>query len=52
MNKADAIVLSCTGWPTLGLIPELRQGLGKPVISSNLAIGLHALRKKVDADAG
>ncbi len=46
IDEADAIMLSCTGWPTFDLIPELRQGLGKPVISSNLAIGLHALTEK------
>ncbi len=44
IDKADAIILSCTGWPTVDLIPELRQDLGKPVISSNLAMGLHAQR--------
>jgi maleate isomerase len=42
IDKAEAIVLSCTGWPTFDLIPELRKRLGKPVISSNLAIGWHA----------
>lgn len=42
IDEAEAIVLSCTGWPTLGLIQDLRQDLGKPVLSSNLAIGLHA----------
>lgn len=50
VGEADAIVLSCTGWPTLDLIPELRRLLGRPVISSNMAIGLHALRKEPDAD--
>ncbi len=45
ISNADAVVLSCTGWPTLGLITELEQDLGRPVISSNLAIGLHALGK-------
>jgi maleate isomerase len=42
IGEAEAIVLSCTGWPTLDLIPELQRDLGKPVLSSNLAIGLHA----------
>ena len=42
IDKAEAIVLSCTGWPTFDLIPELQKSLGKPVISSNLAIGWHA----------
>jgi maleate isomerase len=45
ISKADAVVLSCTGWPTLSLIPELEQDLGRPVVSSNLAIGWHALGK-------
>jgi maleate isomerase len=44
--EAEAVVLSCTGWPTLDLIPELQRDLGKPVISSNLAIGLHAQRAR------
>jgi maleate isomerase len=50
VREADAIVLSCTGWPTLDLIPELRRLLGRPVISSNMAIGLHALREESDAN--
>lgn len=45
VGKADAVVLSCTGWPTLDLIPELEKDLDRPVISSNLAIGRHALGK-------
>jgi maleate isomerase len=49
IEEADAIVLSCTGWPTFDLIPGLRQSLGMPVISSNLAIGMHALRENDDA---
>jgi maleate isomerase len=46
MDEAEVIVLSCTGWPTLDLVAEMRRELGKPVISSNLAIGLHAQRAK------
>jgi len=42
IGEAEAIVLSCTGWPTLDLIPYLQRDLGKPVLSSNLAIALHA----------
>jgi maleate isomerase len=42
IGEAEAIVLSCTGWPTLDLISDLQRDLGKPVLSSNLAIGLHA----------
>jgi len=45
IGDADAVVLSCTGWPTLSLIPKLEHDLGRPVISSNLAIGRHALGK-------
>ena len=46
MDQAEAVVLSCTGWPTLDLIPELQENLGKPVVSSNLAIGSHAQQAK------
>ena len=42
MGKAEAIVLSCTAWPTFGPIRALRRRLGKPVISSNLAMAWHA----------
>jgi len=42
MGKAEAIVLSCTGWPTFGSIRALQRELGKPVISSNLAMAWHA----------
>jgi maleate isomerase len=42
MEKAEGIVLSCTGWRTQEVIPELQRHLGKPVISSNLAMVLHA----------
>lgn len=49
MDQADAIVLSCTAWQTVDLIPGLQQDLGKPVISSNLAIGQHALREETHA---
>lgn len=45
IRNADAVVLSCTGWPTLGLIPGLEHDLGRPVISSNMAIAWHALGK-------
>lgn len=43
MTEAQAIVLSCTGWPTFGLEKTLQEVLGKPVLSSNLAIARHAL---------
>jgi maleate isomerase len=40
LQQADGIVLSCTGWPTLCLLAELEQSLGKPVVSSNLAMAV------------
>jgi maleate isomerase len=44
LGKAEVIVLSCTGWPTFGPVRALRRRLGKPVISSNLAMAWHARR--------
>ncbi|WP_433432268.1 maleate cis-trans isomerase family protein [Nonomuraea sp. CA-141351] len=44
IQQADAIVLSCTGWPTRAAITMLRHRLGRPVTSSNAAIALHAHR--------
>lgn len=43
LAEADAVVLSCTGWPTGTVIRTLRRRIRKPVISSNLAIAQHAL---------
>jgi maleate isomerase len=40
---ADAVVISCTGLPTAGIVPMLERELGKPVVTSNLAILWHAL---------
>lgn len=40
---ADVLVLSCTGWHTLGLVPELEATTGLPVLSSNLAMVTHAI---------
>jgi maleate isomerase len=37
----DAIVVSCTGLATALLAPRLERRLGKPIISSNLAILWH-----------
>jgi len=37
-------VISCTGLPTSEVVPMLEEELGKPVISSNLAILWHALQ--------
>jgi maleate isomerase len=41
---ADAVLLSGTGLPTVGMLEILEQDLGKPVISSNLALLWRALR--------
>lgn len=42
LRRADALVLSCTGWRTLPLLDDLAQELGLPVISSNAAIARYA----------
>lgn len=44
IQRADMIVLSCTGWHTLPLISDLEHRYGTPVLSSNLAMALHAAR--------
>jgi len=41
---ADGVLLSGTGLPTAGVIETLEQDLGKPVISSTLALFWRALR--------
>jgi maleate isomerase len=38
VRQAQAVVLSCTGWPTFGLVTALRRDLGKKILSSNQAI--------------
>lgn len=43
-DKADAILLSGTGMPTLRVIPELARRTGKPVLSSNLALMWRSLK--------
>lgn len=40
----DAVVMSCTGMPTATIAPALERRLGKPVITSNLAILWNCLR--------
>jgi arylmalonate decarboxylase len=35
--EAEAIFLSCTAMPTLGVLDRLERDLGKPVLSSNSA---------------
>jgi maleate isomerase len=43
LARAQAIVLSCTGWPTLDLLGELEDSFGMVVLSSNLAMAIHAM---------
>ena len=43
-EKADAILLTGTGMPTLRAIPELAQRSGKPVLSSNLCLAWSLLK--------
>ena len=43
--EAEAILISCTDFPSLSLIPNLEEELGKPIISSNQATFWAALRK-------
>lgn len=42
--EADAVFLSCTNLRTLDIIDELESALGKPVISSNQALGWQMAR--------
>jgi maleate cis-trans isomerase len=41
---AEAVLLSGTGLPTVGVLQRLEQELGKPVVSSTQAMLWHALR--------
>lgn len=41
LAAADVLVLSCTGWPTRGVLAILEQQWRMPVLSSNLAMALH-----------
>lgn len=43
-RRADALVLSCTAWPTIEATVLLQQELGIPVVSSNLALAYNAVR--------
>ncbi|GAB2763936.1 hypothetical protein [Streptomyces bullii] len=42
LARADALVLSCTGWRTLTAATALQERLRIPLISSNLAMATHA----------
>jgi maleate isomerase len=41
-SEADAVVISCTGLPTSGVVDQLEERIGKPVVTSNTAILWHA----------
>jgi maleate cis-trans isomerase len=43
-SAPDAVVLSCTAWPTIAATALLQSTYGIPVISSNLALAYSALR--------
>ncbi|MDJ0818945.1 MAG: hypothetical protein QNJ58_22230 [Desulfobacterales bacterium] len=43
-DAVDAVFISCTNLRALNIIGELESKLGKPVISSNQALGWHCLR--------
>ena len=42
--EAEAMLVSCTDFATLDILPQLERELGKPVVSSNLATWWQALR--------
>ena len=43
-TNCDAVILSCTGLPTVRIVTELERAIGKPVITSNLALFWHCFR--------
>lgn len=47
---AQAIIVSCTDFATLEILPRLERELGKPVVTSNLATFWQALRTSGVAD--
>lgn len=52
--EADAIFVSCTQLPTLGMIETIETALGKPVVTSNQALAWRCLRLMgvIDRQAG
>jgi maleate isomerase len=50
-SRADAVVLSCTAWPTIDATALLQHELGIPVVSSNLALAYSAVRLARAAEA-
>lgn len=51
-NGADAVMISCTNWRTLDIIPRLEADMGLPVISSNSATLWAMLRLARIPDTG
>lgn len=45
LSRAQAIILSCAGWPTLDLIARFENSFGMTVLSSNLAMAIHAMTR-------
>jgi maleate isomerase len=43
-DRVDTVFVSCTNLRALGVLKEAEKELGKPVISSNQALGWHCLR--------
>ncbi len=43
-SDVEAVFISCTSLRTFSIIDELESALGKPVVSSNLALSWHLLR--------
>ena len=42
--EADALLLSCSDFPSMAMLPRLEEELGKPVVTSNQATLWAALR--------
>lgn len=45
IRQADVIVLSCTNMPTVGILAEITQSAGIPVVTSNVAIAEEAQQR-------
>ena len=43
-SDCEAVFVSCTSLRSFGIVADLEQELGKPIVSSNLAISWHLLR--------
>lgn len=43
-TDCDAVVLSCTGLPTMRIVNKLESAIGRPVITSNLAVLWHCFK--------